>query len=64
MALSNWSDALQVKDATGAQAYVAKQAEVAKQVVDSLSTDAEALQDLSREFATQAAKLTESVAVK
>ena len=49
--------ALAVKDLDGAQKYVAKQGEVAKEVVESMVNDAKVVVELGRDYASEVQKV-------
>ena len=59
LALKQYKDALEIKDAKGLEAYVQGQAELAKLLSDTLVSDAKQLAKLGLEYQNDAQKLTQ-----
>ncbi len=57
VALDAWKAALEVKDADGMREYVARQGEVAKEVVEGMVADAKEVAKLSQDYASSAQKI-------
>ncbi len=55
--LDAWKAALDVKDVQGMQEYVARQGEVAKEVVEGMVADAKEVAKLSQDYAAGAQKI-------